>query len=77
MSVARITSGVLAGSRDVDRCGAAATMRKAPPVPVTVSWQPAPAQVLVVDATLAIGSCARKIGLMHFWKYANERCWLP
>ena len=39
------------------------TTRKAPPVPLVLSWQPEPAQVLI-ELTLPwwIGSSARKIG---------------
>src|SRR6185503_15577287 len=73
MSVVRITSGVFAGSSTSIGC-ALGTTRNAPPVPVAVSWQPEPAQVLVaVDP--GIVSCAMKIGLMQRWKYANDsRC---
>ena len=38
-----------------------------------MSWQPEPAQVLVEITLLTlICNCARKIGLMHFWKYAYD-----
>src|SRR5438552_18194826 len=70
MSVARITSGVFAGSSTSSRV-ALGTTRNAPPVPVALSWQPEPAQVLVAVEP-GIVSCAMKIGLMHFWKYAND-----
>src|SRR5882757_7078559 len=74
MSLARIRSGVVAGSVTSSAC-APGTMRNAPPVPVVVSWQPEPAQVLVEPPPLGIGNCAIRIGLMHFWKYANDRRW--
>ena len=75
MSLARITSGVFAGSVRSSAC-AAGTTRNAPPVPVAVAWQPEPAQVLIEVVPFSwICSWARKIGLMHFWKYANDRCW--
>ncbi len=62
MSVARIMSGVFAGS--VTSTTAALEMtRKEPPVPLMLSWQPEPAQVLI-ELTLPwwIGSCAWKTG---------------
>src|SRR5260221_13475517 len=72
MSLVRITSGVLAGSA-MSTAAAVGTTRNAPPGPFTDSWQPEPAQVLV-DTTppMLICSCARKIGLMHFWKKTKE-----
>src|SRR5882672_2697090 len=73
MSLARITSGVFAGSSTSSGC-ALGTTRNAPPVPVALSWQPEPAQVLVA-LDPGIVSCATKIGLMHFWKYANDKRW--
>src|SRR5690349_3864985 len=73
MSLVRITSGEFTGSRTSSGC-APGTTRNAPPVPVAVSWQPEPAQVLV-DVDPGIVSCAMKIGLMQRWKYANDRRW--
>src|SRR5437016_1457914 len=75
MSLVRITSGVFA---TLVRSTAAAvgTTRNAPPVPVSDAWQPDPAQVLVEVVPLSwICNWARKIGLMHFWKYANDSFW--
>src|SRR5471030_1994688 len=71
MSVVRITSGVLAGSVR-STVWAATITRKAPPVPVLLSWQPAPEQVFVEETPFwTMGNCSRKIGKMHFWKYGN------
>ena len=68
MSLVRTMSGVLAGLVRSTFC-ALCTTRKAPPVPVVLSWQPEEAQVLVeTTPPWLICSCARKIGLMHFWK---------
>src|SRR5487761_2071892 len=75
MSLARITSGVLAGFVRSSGC-APGTTRKAPPVPVALAWQPEPAQVLVeVAPPCWIVNGALRIGLMQRWKYANDRRW--
>ena len=68
MSVARITSGVFAGSV-MSTVAAVGTTRKAPPAPLVSSWQPEPAQVLI-ELTLPwwIGSSSRKIGKTQRWK---------
>src|SRR5687767_3282226 len=75
MSVVRIASGVLAGFVKSTGC-AVGTTRKAPPVPLALSWQPEPAQVLVESTPFwLITSGVRKIGLMQRWKYANDSFW--
>ena len=74
MSVARIAvavaASVAAAVRSASAIGVAATItRKAPPVPVLLSWQPAPEQVFVEETPFCVmGSCLRKIGKMHFSK---------
>ena len=65
ISLWRTTSGVLAGLAR-STTAAVATVRNAPPVPLTLSWQPLLAQVPVPPEGSA--SCAMSTGLTHFWK---------
>src|SRR6516225_8029309 len=71
--VVAVAESVAAAATSASEMAVAATItRSAPPVPVLLSWQPAPAQVFVeVTPFCVMVSCLRKIGKMHFWKYGN------
>src|SRR3954465_4571167 len=77
MSVARmavaVSGEVAAAARSASLTAAApTTTRNAPPVPVPLSWQPAPEHVFVEDTPFCtMGRGLRKIGKMHFSKYGN------
>src|SRR5258706_13153208 len=78
MSLARMMSAVLAGLLR-SMVWALPMTRKAPPVPLVLSWQPDAPHVLIAVVPLEnwIGSCFRKTGKTQFWKYENLRRWLP